>query len=219
MKSLCSTVALVIVYLFIGWVSSAPNIEIRQNAPTCKNDSDCYPVDFSTNARIPVDLVQCTDGLCSCSECFMKNDNSNRCYVNSPCTEYDLETLKCKDNRRKTLTAFLLTFFLIPTGAANFYIDRLDFAIPQLLLGVIYIFCCCFAPCSPICAQSSKNSKTSKTSKTSKDDVGEGIIACLCIPYCLLNLLFFCWWIADLVAFGKNQRLDGDKCPLIDNLN
>ena len=210
MKSLYITVTLVVIYLFICCVSSAPNIEIRQNAPQCNNNSDCYPVDFSANASIPVAFVQCTGGRCSCSECFMRNDTSNRCYVDPPCTDYDPETLKCEDNRRKTLTAFLLTFFLVPTGAANFYIDRLDFAIPQLLLGVIYIFFqCCVVPCLKSCAKSAQDD----------GETWKGILACcLCIPYCLLAWLFFSWWIADLVIFGTNQRLDGDGCPLIDNL-
>ena len=189
---------------------SARSISLRQsNAPVCVENVDCYPEAFA-NVTIPLAFVECVGGQCSCSDCFFLNDTANSCYINPPCTDYNANTGQCTDNRRKTLTAFLLTFFLVPTGAANFYIDRLDFAIPQLILGIIYIFFqCCVMPCVRKCAKDAKEN----------DDGCKGLISCaLCIPYCLLAMLFFSWWIADLVIFGTNQRLDGDSCDLIDNL-
>ena len=211
MYSSVATSTLFILGCLACTTTAAPRIVARQSSsPECSVQSDCVPAAFS-NATVPERFIEClSNGRCSCSDCFMRNDTDNSCYVDPPCTDYDPDTLQCSDNRRKTLTAFLLTFFLVPTGAANFYIDRLDFAIPQLILGVIYIFFqCCVMPCVRQCAKDAKEN----------GDSGKGIISCvLCIPYCLLAWMFFSWWIADLVIFGTNKRLDGDNCPLIDNL-
>lgn len=202
-----------VVLLFcLSCVTAAPHVAVRQASPSCDDQRSCFPADLaSQNVSIPERLIEClSDGRCSCSDCFMHNETDNTCYVDPPCTDYNSENQECSDNRRKTLTAFLLTFFLVPTGAANFYIDRLEFAIPQLILGVIYIFFqCCVMPCVRQCAKDAKEN----------GDSGKGLLSCiLCIPYCLLAWLFFSWWIADLVIFGTNQRRDGDGCSLIDNL-
>lgn len=39
---------------------------------------------------------------------------------------YNQADLKCEDHRPKQKTAFFLSFFLCPIGAANFYIGRND---------------------------------------------------------------------------------------------
>ncbi len=205
-----SSYLIVVVFaLCLSVITAAPGINKRQAAPVCVVSQDCNPASLA-NETIPEALVQClTDGRCACSSCFNRNETDNTCYLET-CTEYSPDDLKCVDDRKNTLTAFLLTFFLVPTGAANFYIERLDFAIPQLLLGIIYIFFqCCVMPCVRSCAKDAKEN----------GDTAKGLISCvLCIPYCLLAWLFFSWWIADLVIFGTNQRLDGDNCPLRDNL-
>ena len=207
-----SCVVLSVVFaICLSGITAAPGISKRQAVPDCSVNQDCNPASLG-NESIPESLVECTaSGQCACSSCFMRNESSNTCYLNPPCNNYTgSPDFECQDNRRNTLTAFLLTFFLVPTGAANFYIDRLEFAIPQLILGVIYIvFQCCVMPCVRSCAKDAKEN----------GDKAKGIISCcLCIPYCLLALLFFSWWIADLVIFGTNQRSDGDGCPLRDNL-
>ena len=42
---------------------------------------------------------------------------------------YNTRDLDCQDDRPSQLTAFLLSFFLSSTGAANFYIGRDDLGI------------------------------------------------------------------------------------------
>jgi len=48
-----------------------------------------------------------------------------------------------------------------------------------------------------------------------RDDNGPTFkCATCCFCNALLSLMFFAWWIADLVIFATNQRIDGDDCPL-----
>lgn len=54
----------------------------------------------------------------------MTDDSTGRCRV---CSDYPFLNDECgTDNRQSQLTAFLLSFFLSSTGAANFYIGRND---------------------------------------------------------------------------------------------
>ncbi len=196
---------------------SARSIYVRRSTSpaTCANNAQCKPKAFANNT-IPMKFVECRNGQCYCSECFFLNNTENRCYINPPCTEYNANNAQCTDNRKKSLTAFLLTFFLVPTGAANFYIDRLEFAIPQLILGIIYI---CFHLVFPCIGASVVVESFKIGENVDKNTLRLGFAKCsLCIPYCLLAMLFFSWWIADLVIFATNQRLDGNGCDLIDNM-
>ena len=66
------------------------------------------------------------DGQCVCHGCF-------QLYFDGKCVEvfcedqrYNQAELKCEDNRPTQKTAFFLSFFLFPFGAANFYIGRDD---------------------------------------------------------------------------------------------
>ena len=91
-------------------------VTVRQ-AVSCVNDSDCSPSNISSTG------IKCINGTCVCSgSCFTLNRTSSRCtfstcgsYNNSICTPID---------PKSQLTAFLLTFFVLPTGAANFYIGQ-----------------------------------------------------------------------------------------------
>ena len=133
-----------------------PSLQVRQSGNPCSSDITCNP-DSLGNQSIPKRYVECSNGQCSCNECFMLNSTINRCYLMPPCTNYDNTSLTCIDNRRKQLTAFLLAFFLTPVGAANFYIDRLEFAIPQLILGILFCTLSCVGCCARQAVKDSEN--------------------------------------------------------------
>ena len=134
---------------------------VRQSGNTCTSSSDCVPASIfnETNGTVPQALIACNTntGVCVCSDCFMLNATANQCYLMPPCTDFDVARMECQDTRRKQLTAFLLAFFLTTFGAANFYVDRLEFAIPQLILGIIFICCSCANTCTRQCAKDSDN--------------------------------------------------------------
>ena len=65
-------------------------------------------------------------GLCLCNDCFEEASNGTCIEVECEDWRYDQQQLECDDDRPKQLTAFLLSFFLSSTGAANFYIGRDD---------------------------------------------------------------------------------------------
>lgn len=126
-------------------------LAIRQSAPMCVNDSDCY------SEPVPVVLAQClSNGICSCQECFSQNSSSNMCYQEYPtCYFYDASIGQCQDERPSQLVAFILSLSLSGVGAANFYIGRNDLGGAQLalllsLFAIIYCMIytmCCLACC------------------------------------------------------------------------
>ena len=118
---------------------------VRQsNTFQCQNEGqngECVPEGVD---NIPTSLVNCVAGKilytfnsmcqalelfnvlgqCVCNMCFMRNSSSGRCRT---CMEYPYsrnQSLCGFDSRPKQLTAFLLSFFLSSTGAANFYIGQ-----------------------------------------------------------------------------------------------
>lgn len=71
-----------------------------------------------------ISFVVFHSGECVCTDCFMINDTTGRCRI---CSDYAYSNISraCGvDHRPSQLTAFLLSFFLSSTGAANFYIGR-----------------------------------------------------------------------------------------------
>lgn len=154
--------------------------------------------DFST-----VGVCNTVTGECSCNRtstgaplvCFNLVDNFcelDRCY------RYDNDTETCLEGVRSRKTALLLSIFLINFGAANFYIRRFELAVPQIVLGLLL----CFFQIGS-CA----------VANTKDDDTSTACIIC-CSCNAVFSLLFLAWWIADLVIFATNQRLDGDDCVL-----
>ena len=88
----------------------------------CTMNSDCYPSQFSI---VPTVLIECSGGQCLCRECFTLSNAT--CAVDSCLDYFYNQTIQeCVDNRPSQLAAFLLSFFLSATGAANFHIDRDD---------------------------------------------------------------------------------------------
>ena len=168
-------------------------------------DPDYSFVDCSCRNITGIGVCDEDNGMCNCSmgtgnsstSCFSLSDTSNCCEV-EPCYKYNLVNEECVPQFKSRTTAILLSVFLINFGAANFYIERYDLAIPQIVLGFFLLFL----------------------------QVGSCAVACMrddetsipCIVCCSLNsfisLLFLAWWIADLVILATNTRLDGNDCPL-----
>ena len=105
---------------------------------------------------------------------------------------------RCRKGTKSRTVAILLSVFLINFGAANFYIERYELAIPQIILG---LFLCFFQFGS--CAIAASRD----------DDTSKPCIIC-CSINSLISLLFLAWWIADLVIFVTNDRTSRDGCPL-----
>ncbi len=168
-------------------------------------DPDCNTREFpctATNTSVPVGECNVTTGNCSCdtplsvARCFLLNETANLCEPRKCFTLLSDGT--CREGRRRRVVALLLSIFLINFGAANFYIERYDLAIVQIILGLAL---CVFQFGS--CA----------VAGTRDGDVTPPCIIC-CSINSLLSLLFLAWWIADIVIFATNTREDGDSCPL-----
>ena len=148
-----------------------------------------------------------TTGFCNCDlyngtediDCFFNDREENFCRVRE-CYNFFNSSGRCREGNRKRLTALLLSIFLINFGAANFYIERYDLAVPQIILGLLL---CVFQFGS--CAVGAK--------RDSDDKPTAACVICCGIDT-FLSLFFFAWWIADLVIFATNTRDDGDGCPL-----
>jgi hypothetical protein len=140
-------------------VNAGPSLTKRIETPSgCVNNvaSHCYPANFS---GIPINLIQCINTKCFCTDCFTLNATSGKCSLTIPsptdCYYFDAHTASCIDNRKSQTTAFVLSLLLSDVGAANFYIGRNGLGAGQLtillstFLITIGIFisalcmCCC----------------------------------------------------------------------------
>ena len=151
-----------------------------------------------------VGVCEPVSGECTCNRtnsptsplvCF--NLVRNFCELDR-CYRYDNETELCREGIRSRKTALLLSIFLINFGAANFYIRRFELAVPQIILGLLL----CFFQIGSCAVAGTKD-----------EDTSTACIIC-CSFNTVFSLLFLAWWIADLVIFATNQRLDGDDCVL-----
>lgn len=182
---------LLLAYVVFGflWADSVSGQAFR-----CEDATACYPPNdsfFPQGSVIPGAYVDCVGGQCICrGPCFQRNNDTNSCdFANPSCMKYDTETLTCKDKRKSQLVAFLLALFCGYLGAANFFIGRLSFAIPQLFLNVI-------ACCGGMAMDKENPGKT---------------VACTTL---LTGLAVGSWWLADIIIFASGNREDGDGCPL-----
>ena len=142
-----------------------------------------------------------TTGKCRCNlgECFVLNSSTNYCEKTSKsCYMYLENEGICRNGTRSRTVAILLSIFLINFGAANFYIERYDLAIPQIILGLAL----CLFQCGSCAVAGSRE--------------GETTVPCIvcCSINSFLSLLFLSWWIADLILFSTRMRLDEQDCPL-----
>lgn len=176
----------------------------------CTMNSDCFPPQFTV---VPTVLIECSSGQCLCRECFTFVNGT--CAVDScPDYFYNQPSQMCVDDRPSQLAAFLLSFFLSATGAANFHIDRDDLAAAQLVILLVFLissYTLCYIPCCLACCG------------TDKENVkGTGLFVCtICLVVLLIVALFlviWAWWIADLVIFARNDREAGNGCTLSPDL-
>ena len=169
-----------------------------------------------TSPSYAVDIVDCDSGNFSCSiypdvgvcvngSCYCNDTTLGDCFelINgtcqlSQCYQYFPDGMVCRKGTRSRLTAILLSVFLINFGAANFYIQRFELAIPQIILGLLLCFFQ-FGSCG--------------VASTRDDDTSIPCIIC-CSINSLISILFLAWWIADLVIFVNNSRPSRDGCPL-----
>lgn len=192
----------------ISLVKGFPNFPSpKQAVSLCLNHASCAPEELA-NQNISLSLVECaSDGQCICHDCFTLDSTINRCSLNPPCTNYDNYTHNCIDNRRSQLMAFLLASFLTISGAANFYIDRLEYAIPQLFIGITFTVLACLAHCLKVALEENENQKLIFISWS--------VMGILLV---IFGLMLASWWLADLILFGTNKQVDGNGCQLIANL-
>lgn len=186
-----SAIFVLCVYSLVGAQTSDPPITNCTTRP----DLSC------SNFNLTVGDCNLTTGICYCNQstlgdCFTLNDD-NYC-VEAECYTYQEEKGTCRFGRRRKLVALLLSIFLINFGAANFYVERYEFAIPQIILGLAL----CLFQFGSCAVAGTRDGETSPP-----------CIIC-CSINTVLSLLFLAWWVADLVIFATNQRVDGTSCPL-----
>jgi len=178
----------------------------QQTATPAPLDPDCTARQFGCvlmNTSVPVGQCNSTTGNCTCEspapldDCFILNDTANVCQLQK-CFSYNQADGTCTRGRRRRVVALCLSIFLINFGAANFYIERYDLAIAQIILGLAL----CFFQFGSCAVAGSRDGDTTPP----------------CIICCSINsfmsLLILAWWIADLVIFATNKRLDGKYCAL-----
>ena len=185
----------IVLVLYASSLVGAQNSNHFSNC-TSRPDLSCYNLNFT--------IGECneTTGICDCQQatldnCFTLNESNNYC-VESKCYSYLPDESTCRFGRKRKLVALLLSIFLINFGAANFYVEKYEYAIPQIILGLAL---CLFQFGS--CA----------VAGTRHGDTTLPCIVC-CSINTVLSLLFLSWWVADLIIFATNQRMDGSSCPL-----
>ena len=192
--------AIVIGCLFILGVSGQSAFDASENS------TDCRLAEEGCSRFALVGECNETSGLCTdCDlynqsrelDCFFLDTELNRCRVRR-CWTFFNGSRSCREGSKSRLTALLLSIFLINFGAANFYIERYELAVPQIILGLLL----CFFEFGS-CATSSK-----------REDLPNKICVFCCATNSLLSVLFLSWWLADLIIFATNSRNDGDGCPL-----
>ncbi len=158
-------------------------------------------VDCSCNNITGIGACNSFTGMCECdagnATCFSVSEDN--CCALDPCYVYNLDTDECETTAKSRTTAIVLSVLLINFGAANFYIERYDLGIPQIILGLFLLFFQ-FGSCA--------------VAATRDDATSVPCIVC-CSFNSFISLLFLAWWIADLVILSTNQRLDGTGCNLM----
>lgn len=162
------------------------------------DDTDCYPSGLK-NVTIDPSYVSCDwQNNCTCKYCFSRNVTTGHCQISPPCNTYINGT--CTAYPLSQFMAFMLSLFLTWTGAANFYIHKLELAIAQFSIGVLILF---FTIIQFIHRQKIKK------------QAGSGCLFFMCFAITmLLCWVEIAWWLADVVIFGLNKRDDGSGCPL-----
>jgi len=200
--------AVLVAFTFTMNAKPAQHLPQKRQSPSslnCTVSTDCYPPNFPLNATLPETYILCRSSECVCEQCFVPNQTSGRCQVDEPCQRYSVVNQQCVDDRRSQRTALLLSVFLSIAGVANFYIGRIEYAIPQLLLLVPLI-------AGVITSLYLRRFKD-------RDNVLVAVLSFVsAVTVVLVVLIILAWWIADVVIFAQNSRLDEDGCPLANDI-
>ena len=193
------------VYLIVQFLSL-----LISTSAQCANDTVCLPLSLNGTST---SLVNCTSSQCECkSECFELNTSSNTCtLVSSPCYSYSSALGECQSSAPRKITALLLSLFVGTTGADNFYINRFDFAIPQLILFLSPL-CGCFTLCFYSGCAVFLSSKRNWRPLAHCMHCSALIIATLAAI--VFPLTTTAWNIADILLFASNSQLDNNNCRL-----
>ena len=141
-------VSSLILLIFTSCSYLQPLSSIREEDTTgyCTADVQCYPDQHKTLNL--TQYIQCTEaGNCQCSSCFVLNATTHKCQTLPGCTLYNNVTSTCYDIRKRQSHALGYAAALTISGAANFYIERWELAVPQLAIGMrikILKFCSFF---------------------------------------------------------------------------
>ena len=131
----------------------------------------------------PVDQGVCSNETCECDPKWATETNSE---------------IQCNYQRKEWLAALLLQIFLGGWGAANFYTLNIQYAVPQLILGIAGLLGPCVAGCLACCSQ-------------------RRMMAGMIIIYVIVGLSALAtsaWWIADLVRYATDAVPDGNGYKL-----
>ena len=179
------------------------------SAARCTSDEQCYPTGYVADGiDVPRSSIYCSaNGECVCRNCFYLQKEKERCAVDASCSTSDKtadETSYCPDDRRRSrVRAALVAGFFGFVGAANFYIARYEYAVPQL---VLFLFLSALISFIRIIL---------RHHPTAMDDNRfAGCFVVTVVVTCFVGLIVFAWWVADIVIFATNKRRDGDNCPL-----
>ena len=178
----------------------------------CDNPKDCYPSGYREGGiSISPSLVNCSSaGDCVCRECFVFNAAASSCALDAPCWRFCTGNGSCEDHRRSQRIAVILAALLSSVGAANFYVARYEYAVPQLALFLCLIIASCFGRVIRYLLDN-KGKDTEKFCALCST-VSAAVVAILTLGTILA------WWVADIVIFVRNARTDGENCPLKDDL-
>ncbi|KAI6652318.1 TM2 domain-containing protein 3-like [Oopsacas minuta] len=191
--------------LFIILSLSLPVVVSKQ----CEYITDCTGVPIHNESI----YVRCYDGQCQCKTddyCFQYTPDSDYpCTILKVCNEYSHTTDTCTNpNGYDWRTAFILSLLLSGTGAANFYINRYELAVPQLFLLTLAFVLQVTIICIRLWARKKKVDE-------------DGFLCVMCCSAMILTIILLVivltsvtWWIVDTVLIYLNQRLDGNGCHL-----
>lgn len=132
---------------------------------------------FCNNSAIDCNLNGfCIDNQCHCFTNYVTHNSATGCNY----------------HQKDRTTAFLLEFFLGEFGAGWFYLGRIEFAVPVLVLTLV--FACCF---KPIISFATKN-----------DHAGIAVAAaCFAV---LSGCAVFGLWLHGMIVTGNGSATDSN---------
>ena len=136
---------------------------------------------------------------CDDSSCFSEGgecNNNGTCICDKMWITSRNSTVDCNYKQKEWLTALLLQIFLGGVGAGNFYTGNIQYAVPQLLLGIVGFVLGCVSICVFCCC-----------ARGSAGTIG-GIITIVIII--LASLITSCWWLADVIRYAMDVIPDGN---------